>query len=309
MRVHIRGNPETLGDEVAAAVPVDPGSRTSRSRSRDGSGRLELASAIACRDNPLTARVIVNRVWKHHFGRGLVAHAEQLRPLGEPPTHPELLDHLASRFIASGWSLKALHREIMLSAAYQQASDFDADACAVDPDNRLLWRMNRRRLDVEAWRDAILAVAGTLDDSLGGPSLDLADADNRRRTLYARVSRHDLDPLLRLFDFPDPNITSDGRPVTTVPLQQLFVLNSEFMVTQRQSAGRPRAAPPRPTMRARIRQAIELALGRPATDDEVQLGREFLSESPASTDDDSRLSRWEQYAQVLLSTNEFMFVD
>src|SRR5205823_5849424 len=125
-----------------------------------------------------------------------------------------------TRFLRSGWSLKALHREIMLSATYQQSSRFDAGAYAVDPEDRLLWRVNRRRLEVEAWRDAQLAVAGRLDATVGGPSADLAGPDNRRRTVYAAVSRHDLDSLLRLFDFPDPNITSGERAVTTVPLQQ-----------------------------------------------------------------------------------------
>jgi hypothetical protein len=306
MRVHIRGNPETLGDEVprrflSILAPGEP------QPFQDGSGRLELASAIACGDNPLTARVLVNRVWKHHFGRGLVRTPSNFGRMGERPTHPELLDHLASRFIASGWSLKALHRVILLSATYQQASNHDESRAAIDPDNRLFWRMNRRRLDVEEWRDAILTVSGTLDDSLGGPSFDLADADARRRTLYARVSRHNLDPLLRLFDFPDPNITSDGRPVTMVPLQQLFVLNSSLMGRGAKAlAARCTTAEPDDTA-ARIRHAFELALGRPATENEIQLGLEFLRESTG--DSNHKLTRWQQYAQVLLSTNEFMFVD
>src|SRR5207302_5206345 len=135
------------------------------------------------------------------------------------------LDHLATRFIASGWSIKTLHREIMLSAAYQLSTRMDARNHDADPENKLVWRTSRRRLEVEAWRDAMLAVAGTLDRTVGGPSSDLAAPDNRRRTLYGSVSRHELNPLLRLFDFPDPNITSDQRTVTTVPLQQLFVLN------------------------------------------------------------------------------------
>jgi hypothetical protein len=307
MRVHLRGNPETLGDEVPRRF-LSILAHDAPQPFEGGSGRLELANAIACRDNPLTARVIVNRVWKHHFGRGLVRTPSNFGRMGEPPTHPELLDHLASRFIASGWSLKTLHREIMLSAVYQQASSFDEARAAVDPDNRLLWRMNRRRLDVEEWRDAILAVSGTLDDSMGGPSFDLAEANNRRRTLYARVSRHNLDPLLRLFDFPDPNITSDGRPVTMVPLQQLFVLNSDLMAHGAKALA-ARCCTENLDDAKRIRHAFETTLGRPATENEIQLAREFLSEPTASSGDGSKLSRWEQYAQVLLSTNEFMFVD
>jgi hypothetical protein len=307
MRVHIRGNPETLGDEVPRRF-LSILSPEKTQLFHNGSGRLELADAIACSDNPLTARVIVNRVWKHHFGRGLVRTLSNFGRMGEPPTHPELLDHVASRFIASGWSLKTLHREMMLTAVYQQASDFDQTRALADPDNRLLWRMNRRRLDVEEWRDAILAVSGTLDDSLGGPSFDLKDAGSHRRTLYARISRHNLDPLLRLFDFPDPNITSDGRPVTMVPLQQLYVLNSDLMATSAKALA-ARCCATDSDESHRIRKAIELTLGRTATESEILLGREFLSESPTPNGGESKLTRWEQFAQVLLSTNEFMFVD
>jgi Protein of unknown function (DUF1553)/Protein of unknown function (DUF1549)/Planctomycete cytochrome C len=307
MRVHIRGNPATLGAEVprrflSILTSDEPPAFSA------GSGRRELAENIACRDNPLTARVIVNRVWKHHFGQGLVRTPSNFGHLGERPTHPELLDHLASRFIAAGWSLKALHREIMLSAVYQQASDFDEKRAQVDPENRLLWRANRRRLEVEAWRDARLAVSGTLDPSLGGPSLDLASAENNRRTLYAKVSRHNLDPLLRLFDFPDPNITSDGRPVTTVPLQQLFVLNSPLMARSAKALAARCCAADHDDA-ARIRTAFKTVLGRPATDEEIQLGLEFIAEPEDTTDNGNELTRWEQFAQALLSTNEFMFVD
>ncbi len=196
-----------------------------------GSGRLELAHAIASADNPLTARVMVNRIWQHHFGRGLVASSSNFGTLGDRPSHPELLDWLAHRFVESGWSIKALHRTIMLSATYQQSSRFNSRGFTRDPGNTLVWRMNRRRLDVEAWRDAMLAVAGRLDETIGGPSVSLDAPSNHRRTLYAAISRHDLAWMLRLFDFPDPNITSGGRVETTVPLQQLFVLNSEFMAT------------------------------------------------------------------------------
>src|SRR5262249_10451931 len=160
---------------------------------------------------------------QHHFGRGLVGTASNFGALGERPSHPELLDWLARRFIASGWSLKALHREILLSSTYRQNSRFDSQGIAKDPGNALLWRMNRGRLAVGPRRDAMLAAASRLDDSPGGPSVGRDAPDTRRRTAYAAVSRHDLAWMLRLFDFPDPNITSGGRVETTVPLQQLFV--------------------------------------------------------------------------------------
>ncbi len=319
MHVHIRGNPKTLGDEaprrmMAILSADEPPPFT------QGSGRLELARAIASKDNPLTARVLVNRLWQHHFGKGLVRTPSNFGALGERPTHPELLDYLATRFIASGWSIKKLQREMVLSATYQcaapsaerEAPDKDSALRSalrapheIDPDNRLLWRANRRRLDVEAWRDAMLAVSGRLDATIGGPSSDLASPDNRRRTLYGSVSRHELNPLLRLFDFPDPNLTSDERTVTTVPLQQLFVLNSEFMVGNAKALAARLARDARDDD-GRIRRAFLLLYGRPATEAELRIGLGFLSTSGQAQ---ASLTRWEQYAQVLLSTNEFLYVD
>jgi mono/diheme cytochrome c family protein len=308
MKVHLRGNPGTLGEEAPRRMMTILTPETAPAFSQ-GSGRLELAHAIASKDNPLTARVLVNRLWQHHFGKGLVRTPSNFGALGEPPTHPELLDHLATRFMASGWSIKAMHREIMLSATYQLSSVVEPAARhsspqqEIDADNKLLWRANRRRLEVEAWRDAMLAVSGKLDRKVGGPSLDLAAPNNFRRTLYGSVSRHELNPLLRLFDFPDPNITSDERTVTTVPLQQLFVLNSEFLVNNAKvlSARLKDGAGDDPE---RIRQAFLLLYGRPVTARELQLGLNFLA-SPNATG----LNRWEQYAQVLLSANEFLYVD
>jgi hypothetical protein len=309
LRVHIRGSATDLGDEAARRFlsVLSPENAPPFSH---GSGRLELANAIASKDNPLTARVIVNRVWKYHFGSGLVRTPSNFGVMGERPTHPELLDHLATRFIQSGWSLKKLHRDIMLSAAYQESDRFDDRAVTVDPENRLLWRINPRRLEVEAWRDAILAVAGNLDLTMGGPSTDLAAADNHRRTLYGAVSRHELNPLLRLFDFPDANITSDERPVATVPLQQLFVLNSDFMIGNAKALA-ARLEKLESDNAARIRRAYLLLYGREATDEEIHMGLDFLAADDGShkLGDGPRLSRWEQYAQALLAANEFMFVD
>jgi len=321
MQIHIRGSADNVGPEVprrflSILSPEEP------QPFQNGSGRLELAEAIASKDSPLTARVMVNRIWKHHFGQGLVRTASNFGHLGEPPTHPELLDYLASRFIASGWSIKSLHREIVLSAAYQQSSKFNAAGFQLDPENRLLWRMNRRRLEVEAWRDAMLAVAGTLDPTIGGPSSDLAGANNRRRTLYGVVSRHRLDDLLRLFDFPDPNLTSDKRPVTTVPQQQLFVLNSEFMINNAKALA-SRLSTAADNDEARIRAAFSRLYCREPSDRELQLGLTYLRgefeanrQSPDSSSasekqnpPDEKLSRWERYAQVLLGDNEFMYVD
>jgi hypothetical protein len=314
MRVHIRGNAENLGDEVSRHF-LSILSTEEPKPFANGSGRLELAEAIASEANPLTARVMVNRIWKHHFGEGLVRTASNFGSLGERPTHPDLLDYLAARFMASGWSIKALHREIMNSAAYQQSSGFDAAKAAIDAENRLLWRMNRRRLEVEAWRDAMLAVAGTLDRTIGGPSSELDKADNRRRTMYGVVSRHRLDDLLRLFDFPDPNLTSDKRPETTVPQQQLFVLNSEFMVRNAKALA-AQVASLADNDTGRIRAAFARAYCREPSDRETHLGLRYLkaddvdgAENGSNGDGSGKLTRWERYAQVLLGANEFMYVD
>ena len=305
MKVFLRGNPATPGPEARRRFLSVLSSEGSPAFATKGSGRLELARAIASPDNPLTPRVMVNRAWEHHFGRGLVATPSNFGKMGDRPSHPRLLDYLASRFVAEGWSLKALHREIMLSATYQLAATNDLNNAEVDPDNINLWRGNRRRLEVEAWRDAMLAVSGNLDATLGGPSSDLASPGNRRRTFYAKVSRHNLDGLLRLFDFPDPNITADKRTVTAVPLQQLFVLNSEFMERQaRALAARLTAGPGDDA--EKVRRAFPLLYARPATDREVSMAVEFLG---ATDEPKVPLGRWEQYAQVLLGANEFLFVD
>jgi hypothetical protein len=305
MKVLIRGNPETPGEEVPRRfLAVLGGEEQPFSR---GSGRMELARAITGPANPLTPRVLVNRVWQHHFGRGLVATASNFGALGERPTHPELMDWLASRFMRSGWSIKRLHREIMLSATYRQSSRFDARAHEIDPANTLIWRMNRRRLEVEAWRDAMLAVSRRLDSALGGPSTRLDAAGNRRRTCYSAISRHDLAPLLRLFDFPDPNITSGGRPETTVPLQQLFVLNSEFVIeSARALAGRiASTAPQTEDDSKRIRRVYLWLYSRQPSPQETDLGVRFLNAGASGGD----LSRWQRYAQALLAANEFAYVD
>ena len=313
MPVLIRGNADTPGPKVPRRfLTVLGGDQTSF---QHGSGRLELAHAIASADNPLTARVMVNRIWQHHFGRGLVASASNFGNLGERPSHPELLDWLAHRFVTSGWSIKAIHRDIMLSSVYQQSSRFDSHGFTRDPGNALLWRMNRRRLDVEAWRDAMLAAADRLDRTIGGPSVSLDAPSNHRRTIYAAISRHDLAWMLRLFDFPDPNITSGGRSLTTVPLQQLFVLNSEFMVANAGAIATRLLSSSRPDCNDgdRIRQAYRLLYGRATTERELKLGLAYLqspepSAAGAPAQDHSQ-SRWQRYTQALLAANEFMFID
>lgn len=303
--VYLRGDPAKKGDVVPRSMPTLFTAGERQPFLPTGSGRLELAHAIAAPDNPLTARVIVNRIWAGHFGKGLVGTTSNFGQLGNRPSHPELLDHLALRLIESGWSLKTIHREIMLSSAYRQESG--DNSMDVDPENRWLSRMSRRRLEIEPWRDALLSVTGELDLSVGGKSARLTDAGNRRRTVYAVVSRHRLDELLRLFDFPDPNITAAARSMTTVPQQQLFVLNSPFMA-DRAKALANRVQTERASDPERIDFAYRLLFARPPRPQELTLALEFLQAEDSSETED-KLSRWEQYCLALLASNEFLFID
>jgi hypothetical protein len=308
LKVYVRGNPAKQG-ELAPRRFLHLVAGASPPAYQKGSGRLELAEAIADPKNPLTPRVMVNRIWQQHFGRGIVGTPSNFGKLGEAPTHPELLDYLAARFVESGWSIKKLHRDIMLTAVYQAGSGGNPAAMAIDADNRLLWRMSRRRLQVEEFRDAMLAVSGKLDRTLGGPTANLDNPNNARRTVYAKISRHELSGFLRLFDFPDANITSSRRSETTVPQQQLFVLNSAFIVNQAKALA-ARLQVEAKDDPARIRRAYLLAFGRPAADDELRIGLDYLS-GQDSSDESARnqLSRWERLAQALLATNEFLYVD
>ncbi len=299
--MHTRGNPSRPGPVVPRRFLVVLSPEGAKPFTQ-GSGRLELAKAIVTDGAPLAARVIVNRVWKHHFGRALVDTPSDFGRQGERPSHPELLDDLAARFVAEGWSLKWLHREIMLSAAYQQASTPDAAKQTTDPDNRWLWRMNRRRLEVESWRDAMLAVNGTLRPELGGPPEELTDANNHRRTLYGLVRRRDLTDLLRLHDFPDPLAHSANRIPTTTPLQQLYTLNGPLLRQEAVTLAKRLETDVPLGGAARVRRAYELLFNRQPTEKETKLALSFLGEKPDA-------DAWNRYTHVLLGSNEFLFID
>ena len=229
-RVFIRGNPLTKGDAVPRQFLGLFGEQQPFTH---GSGRLEMARAIASPHNPLTARVMVNRIWQHHFGRGLVGTPSDFGRQGSLPSHPELLDWLAQRFIDSGWSIKAMHRLIMLSETYQQGSSAqNIKAVQMDPDNHLLWRMNTHRLTFEEARDAWLLAAGRLNLRAGGGPAALFAPDNTRRTLYTLVDRENLPAVMRTFDFANPDLSIPQRSETTVPQQALFGMNHPFIVQQ-----------------------------------------------------------------------------
>jgi hypothetical protein len=262
---------------------------------KQGSGRLEFANDIFTQSGPLAARVIVNRVWGWHFGKPLVATESDFGVQGDKPTHPELLDDLSARFIANGMSLKWLHREIMLSAAYRQSSHPRTDGIAVDATNNLVWRMNPRRLDVEAYRDNLLEVSGDLkDEEAAALSFDIDAADNHLRTVYGRVARGRLNTVLALFDFPDPMMTAPQRELTISPLQQLFVLNSPFM--QERAVDLVKRVDSQPDMSSKIREMYRDALGRNPTPKEIDRALSYLNDGTLN-----------QFAQALLASNEVIF--
>jgi len=328
MPVFVRGNPEQPGDLAPPGFLTILSPPNGRPESKSFT-RLQLAQAITSPDNPLTARVFVNRVWHYHFGRGIVATPGNFGRLGSPPTHPELLDTLAVRFMESGWSVKWLHRTILRSATWQLSSQVRDENITSDPANEYLWRMSPRRLDIEAWRDALLSVAGTLDLRIGGPSVDQTnpglkevegfnfftrlngfeadDPRGTRRTLYSVISRYAPNATLTMFDFPEPNVSSEQRTATMVPQQQLFVLNSPLMMeVSRQFARRLQAISEEDS--SRLEQAWLLAYGRHPSVTESAAALEFLQEAEKHASDQDQLTPWEQLAHSLLASNEFYFI-
>lgn len=312
LHVAIRGNPNRLGQPVPRrflTVLSDGPPRPLQT----GSGRVDLAEAIFDEAAPLAARVIVNRIWLGHFGRGLVETPSNFGRLGDAPSHPELLEDLAAGFVESGWSLKWLHRQIIGSATYRQSSAYNEANAAIDPDNQWLWRMNRRRLEVEPWRDAMLAVAGNLDLTLGGPALAADSPDNLRRTLYTSVHRRHVATMLQLHDFPEPSLHSEQRSTTTTALQGLFVLNSPFMSAQAQALAERLLRDPAAEPAQRVQRAYRLLYSRLPSAAELDLALRYLGEVQASSEEPSSTAAasaaWRQYAHALLGSNELLFVD
>jgi hypothetical protein len=300
----LRGDPSKPGKFVPRGFPKGLGGG-SQPAIRQGSGRLELARWLTRPDHPLTARVMVNRIWQHHMGEGLVRTPNNFGVRGERPTHPELLDYLAAEFVRSGWSIKAMHRLILNSAVYQQRSVAAAELLAADPANRLWGRMNRRRLDAEAFRDRLLAVSGKLERTIGGPGTE--DLLVPRRTHYLMTIRSATKPngFNVLFERPDPGLVSDQRGESILATQALFLLNDPFVHAQAKAlAQRLETVPIAPAPDAGIRQVYRLILGRAPTPREVEIGRDLLRQAAPAN-----YNAWERYCQLLLCTNEFLYVD
>ncbi len=309
----VKSIPRGFPEVVVTQAPLRPASGQS--------GRLELAQWLVSPDHPLTARVMANRVWRHLLGAGLVRTVDNFGFAGERPSHPELLDHLALRFMEEGWSIKALIREIVLSRTYRQASTFREEGFKADPDNRLLWRANKRRLDAEVIRDAMLAVSGQLDGSrrpgsvvaeLTGQSLSLIgfndkipkDLDgSRRRSIYLPVIRNHLPDILEQFDFATPTLVTGDRDVTNVPLQALYLLNGAFVRTQAQALAE-RLLRESSSQDDRISLAFSLCFSRSPDVKEKAIAQRFFESQSGD-----ELAVWSSYCQALLSTAEWRNVD
>jgi mono/diheme cytochrome c family protein len=303
----LRGNPHAHGDIVPRAFPTVLGPADKKPYT-EGSGRLQLADDIVA--SPLASRVWVNRIWKWHFGTGIVNTADNFGKVGDPPSNPELLDYLAIEFQKNGMSLKKLQRMIMLSAVYQQSSKETPDEHVKDPLNRYYSHFSLQRLDAEQLRDSMLFVAGDLDTKdAGGPATELG-MDNDRRTVYAKVSRFRIDPFLQAFDFPNPTFTAEQRFSTNVPVQRLYFMNNNFVYAQ---AGKfAERVYPKGDDAARITESYHLLYGRAPTQAEIDAGLEFLKntpEKPGYLVNQEPLTAWKQYSRVLFSSNEFEFLN
>jgi len=307
VKLNVRGNPHAMGDVTPRGF-LEVLSPPGKAAYSDGSGRLEFATDIA--RQPLTARVIVNRIWKWHFGTGLVNTPDNFGIMGDKPSNPDLLDYLAKEFVDHGQSIKWLHRQILLSSVYQSSVEESAEAHEKDPANRLYSHFNRQRLDAEELRDSILFVAGDIDlKDTSGPSAEFTE-DDVRRTVFCKVSRYRLNNYLMVFDFPNPSFTAEQRFNSNVPLQQLHFMNNPFVY--RQAGLLAERVHSETSDEVRITKAYQLLFQRKPTPDESQLAMKFLSttpEKPGYTTAGKPVTAWSEYARALFSSNEFQFVN
>jgi cytochrome c553 len=327
MSLLLRGNHLTPSHKVERGVPLILSRDESISVTDGESGRRELAQWLSSPANPLTARVIVNRIWHWHMGQGLVASVDNFGRLGQRPRNPELLDWLAAQFIESGWSIKEMHRTIMTSHVYQASSQADASALKKDPENTLFSYMAPRRLQAEEIRDSLLWLAGLLDLEMGGKTLPIrnhkimntveinkcnAVHQQLRRTVYLPVIRSGLEEFLATFDFPDPSVPAGKRNSTIVAPQALYMMNSSLVATSSRKIARRVFAQAAADNPSRIRYAYKLMLQRVPTDEDIQQWETFLEQRAAIEDasnvSDTKMAPWESMVRVLLSSNDFMYV-
>jgi hypothetical protein len=325
-----RGDWRTRGEEVQPGLPqvlagdggLDPKNR-----------RRQLAEWIANPDNPLTARVAVNRIWQYHFGKGIVKTPSDFGATGDRPSHPELLDWLATEFVKRGWSWKAMHRLILLSNTYRQSSSFNEQAAALDPENRLLWRMNPRRLEAEPLRDSILAVSGKLNPEMFGPGIypridpDVINTGSRprwplnakddhdvwRRSVYIFVKRSVILPLIEVFDCPATVVSGPSRAVSTVSPQALALMNNEFVLRQARFFAERAAKEAGADKRAQVIRAFEIALNRRPNAKEIEWSLSFLKSQAEGyargKDEEPETSALRDFCHAIINLSEFVYID
>ena len=327
--IHLRGSHLNLGEVVPRQFPTALAAGVQEPVGDQTSGRMELARWLTHEDHPLTSRVMVNRMWRWHFGTGIVPSTDNFGRLGERPTNQPLLDWLARRFIEEKWSIKAMHRSIMQSSTYQMSTAFDQTSARVDPDNSLLWRMNRRRLEAETIRDAIMAVGEGLDLTMGGSMLtfkdreyvtstrnrDTTDYDVNRRAVYLPVIRSSLYDVFQAFDFGDPSVSNGDRQSTVVSPQALFMMNSSVVLEQSSNMAAGLLGKAQLDDVGRIRKAYEIALGRLPTAPETDRALRFIARvgtklNSHEPDDARRLLRaWQSLCRTLVASNEFLYLE
>ncbi len=327
--IHLRGNHTTLGKKrLPRRFPRIVAGDQQTPIVADRSGRLEFARWLTEPTHPLTARVAVNRIWQGHFGEGLVRSPDNFGLLGDNPTHRALLDWLSRQFIGSGWSVKSLHRAIMVSSAYQMQTTFNETAFLVDPDNRLWWRRNRRRLEVEAIRDSLLAVSGRLENAMGGTLLPTPNRgyvtgtanffpqiyNSNRRSVYLPVVRSALYEVYQVFDFAEPSVLNGKRDSTTIATQALFMLNSKLVAEQARELASRLIALSDQENSARVRQAYRVVFQREPSSAEITRAEEFVRDFGASAEtsgspEDRQIAAWRGFCRTLLAANEFLFVE
>jgi hypothetical protein len=323
--IHIRGSHIDLGEKVPRRFPKALSGENQAPLGKGSSGRLKLARWLTSKDHPLTARVMVNRLWRWHFGRGIVPSSDNFGRLGERPTNQPLLDWLAHRFVEKGWSIKAMHRLIMTSNAYRMSSTYDARSFEADPENSLLWRFNRRRLEAEAIRDAIMAVSGGLEFTAGGTILPYKDRqyvantsrrggvdyDRNIRAVYIPVVRSSMYEVFSAFDLPDPSTPLGDRDATIVAPQALFMMNGSVVLTHSRKLAERLLAMTVADDSERVRQAYELAFARPPEPAEVDQALTFLARVAEAfpEDKDRRILAWQSFSKALIASNEFIYLN
>jgi hypothetical protein len=329
LAIHIRGSHWTLGETVPRRFLRAIAGEQQAPLPEKSSGRLELARWLTEKNHPLTSRVMVNRIWRWHFGRGIVPSTDNFGRLGEPPTNQPLLDWLAVRFVESGWSVKDMHRLIMLSSTYQMSSEYDARSAEADPENTLLWRMNRRRLEAEEIRDAITAVAGNLQFVAGGSIMNYKDRqyvantsrrgdidyDRTIRAVYIPVVRSSMYDVFRAFDLPDPSTPNGDRDSTVVAPQALFMMNSSLVLKHSRSLAESLLGDGAIDDAGRIRVAYERALARPPSARETDQALTFIARVEKALADrqdegeERRALAWQSFCKALIASNEFIYLN